>query len=73
MLGLTRAQPERRADYPSEPSSRSSPYRVNVKATLLCHADSDTSRVAVRDHQDGHKALPQAAERDLREFSVDVY
>jgi hypothetical protein len=31
------------------------------------------THVAARDHKDGHKALPQAAERDLREFSVGVY
>jgi hypothetical protein len=28
----------------SDPSSKSPPYRVNVKATLLCPAHSDTSR-----------------------------
>ena len=27
------------------------------------------THVAARDHKDGHKALPQAAERDLRESS----
>jgi hypothetical protein len=49
MLGLTRARPERRADVTqSEPSSRSSPYRVNMKATLLCPAHSDTSRTLQR-------------------------
>jgi hypothetical protein len=68
MLGLTRARPERRADYPVRAVFEELAVRVNVKATLLCHAHSDTSR-----HQDGHKALPQAAERDLREFSVGVY
>ena len=30
------------------------------------------THVAAGDHQDGHKALPQAAERDLRECSAGV-
>ncbi len=30
------------------------------------------THVAARDHKDGHKALPQAAERDLRECSAGV-
>jgi hypothetical protein len=70
MLGLTRARPERRADYPVravfEELAVSRQREGNV---VVSRPFRHLTHVAARDHKDGHKALPQAVERDLRESS----